>query len=57
MHDGDGTTQGNCDSGFLCYADGNCKGKIWAFIVTLYIRNGGIKCTASSMIIDGFRIR
>ena len=54
MHDGDGTTQGNCDSGFLCYADGNCKGKIWAFIVTLYIRN---KCTASSMIIDGFRIR
>ena len=42
MHDGDGTTQGNCDSGFLCYADGNCKGKIWAFIVTLYIRNDEI---------------
>ena len=41
MHDGDGTTQGNCDSGFLCYADGNCKGKIWAFIVTLYIRKNG----------------
>ena len=39
MYDGDGTTQGSCDSGFLCYADGNCKGMIGAFIYIILIGN------------------
>ena len=39
MHDGDGTTEGSCNSGFLCYADGNCKGMISAFILIILIGN------------------
>ena len=36
---GDGTSQGNCPNGRICFADGTCKGTL---IAALYVRNNVI---------------
>ena len=30
---GNGTAQGTCPNGLLCYADGTCHGKLWLIFI------------------------